>query len=213
MNFYSTDETSWQAFLYLADELQPREREAFERQMESDQAAREALAHAVQLSQEVWNIADEQQADASQGTFLVSTASERQRAGQSRWRVAAVTSVCLLLGFGLWQFGVRQHGTSSSPTDTSLAGNDVGQSGETSGEMAQALWLVWNSPELKTSAAEETLRAVDEDRDGVGLEAGLQPLDVEEANGSSIESAESISIPGWMLAAVTLDRAAANAQP
>jgi ferric-dicitrate binding protein FerR (iron transport regulator) len=47
------NELDWSAFCYAAGELSPAEAEAFEQRLASDQAAREALARAVQLTQAV----------------------------------------------------------------------------------------------------------------------------------------------------------------
>lgn len=45
-----TDELAWQAFRYVAEEMLPEERAAFEVALENDLAACEALAHAVELT-------------------------------------------------------------------------------------------------------------------------------------------------------------------
>jgi hypothetical protein len=51
MNEENLPELEWLAFLYVADELEPPRREAFEKQLSADQGAREAVAKAVDVTQ------------------------------------------------------------------------------------------------------------------------------------------------------------------
>jgi len=92
-------ELDWLAFCYAAGELNAADAESFETRLADDQAAREALAGAIELTQ-VLAAAEAQSGNAEPGT-LVQPAAAMQNQWQSRlsWMVVGgLASVLLFLG-------------------------------------------------------------------------------------------------------------------
>ncbi len=84
------NDLQWTAFRYIAGELSHADAEAFEARLADDQAAREAVAASVQMTQAVASISDEITAGDE-------TADEQRR--KNRWAIVAivVSAACLLM--------------------------------------------------------------------------------------------------------------------
>lgn len=108
------EDLHWLAFRYVCGEMTPGEEESFEHRLAADQAAREAVAEAVEL----------------QGAIRVVAADRvRRRSWFRRRPVWIATAACLLLGFGLlWlaaNHGKTPDNTPEHPPQPNFTQNDA----------------------------------------------------------------------------------------
>ena len=89
MNEHEND-LGWTAFRYIAGELSSDEAEAFEVRLADDQAAREAVAASVQVTQAVASISND---------IAAADETADQQRGRNRWAAVAIvaSAVCLLM--------------------------------------------------------------------------------------------------------------------
>jgi hypothetical protein len=113
------DDLPWQAFCYVAGELDPAEAEVFEARLDHDQAAREALAGAVELVE------------------VVSQAGQRAPVARRERPVVAVlataAALTLAVGLGGLRFGAPDDSHEPAPARAALvalAWSGLRQSGE-----------------------------------------------------------------------------------
>ncbi len=97
-----TDDLDWQAFCYAAGELSPTAMAGFEQRLGSDQAAREALARAIELTQA---IASAESLASVVRPPATADASPNRRRGPSRVQYlswGAMGTAALVTAFVLW---------------------------------------------------------------------------------------------------------------
>lgn len=121
MGHHGFDDEDWLAFRYIAAELSPGERAAFEQQLAESQAAREAVARAVELTQALVAAGPE--------VYAVSRP-PAAGGGQRRWRRAtrwaAGLAASLLLIVAVFSFGRSFVGTGASrPAETGFSAFDL----------------------------------------------------------------------------------------
>lgn len=169
------DNLSWSAFRYVANELDAAEASEFESLLLTEQAAREAVADAVEETTRIRR--------ALAGAVVVTGASQRSNWSHQKTRVAVVTiGSCLTLLLAL--FFVR----SSTP----ISGDVVHQAIESDSSVSPAqLAYAWaearnGSTELQPAIGGEFTETFDSVLSG--------PLDS--------ESEQSLVAPSWMLAAL-----------
>lgn len=163
----------WLALCYAAGELSAAETELFELRLAEDQAAREALARAVELTQVV-------AAAEAQGEHLVRLATTNRGEWHSRLSWMAVGGLAALLLGLLWTgvvgptWQTAQHNTKvAAQQQLAFAWNETRS--ELAEVRAQGLWpVVASSPEADDEMTVETL---------------FDDTEIEEA-------------PSWMMAAV-----------
>lgn len=142
-------ELCWTAFRYICGELGAEESAAFEQQLDHDQAAREAVAEAVELAGAVARL--------EPGSALVLRPS--RRAGFRsipRWTALAAASLLLaLLVKGLW-FSARQGGATpvaGAPSAVALAWSGVHEDDDETESLLA--WLDTNPAPLDTPESAE----------------------------------------------------------
>ena len=175
---HSPESLDMLAFRYLAEELSVAEREQFELQLATDQAAREAVARMVEYSSAI-RLAIVSQARELGGVALPQRREEGTSRSAAATAVAIGSSLALLLAIAMWlpPFEVR---------------DGVGESSSSGDSQVTELALAWAETRSQIRSAHEV--AVD-DEWTAELPEGLSDLD---------ESAEAthFQAPGWMLAAV-----------
>ena len=172
-----SEELSWQAFLYACGEMPPEDAEAFEESLAVDQAAREALAHAVLVGQAVTTAA------AATDPIAVPVTGGTQRLSLAR-SVALVAGLLLAFGVG-WV--VSQSWNVTQPGDSF----DVAEGSSVTDFDANRLISLWGNVDL-LAESESDLAWSDDDESESILTAGLVDDD----------STTEFSVPAWMLAAV-----------
>ena len=137
-------ELEWTAFRYIAGELSAAEASEFEEQLSADQAACEAVARAVQLTEAVSGLAPSQ---LPMPTPRKPAAAPRRNS----WAAIGVTAACVCLAIGalVWERG-GSTGPALSQSDTSGA------------DRLLNLWEVAN-PDPAAWVEEDDFEAADED--------------------------------------------------
>src|SRR5688572_21154917 len=95
------DKLNWSAFCYLTDELTPAEALDFEERLATDQAAREALAEAVQLTQALAACARLEPTRVEPARIQPARRNEH-RPIVARLALAAAACVALVVGADAW---------------------------------------------------------------------------------------------------------------
>lgn len=110
-----TDDLDWLAFCYLAGELDDKAAADFEAQLETNQAAREALAGAMALSQSI----------ADTGTSVVPAVA--RPASRIRWRqaIAWTTAAAAIFLAASWYLGQFDALDNADATGAQLANGDL----------------------------------------------------------------------------------------
>lgn len=186
-------ELEWQAFLYVAGELEGEALAQFEQQLDSDQLAREAVAAAVSMSDVLARAAA-----ASAREPQVARAASAASLWQSR-RFALASCASLLLAFGavtVW-----------------ILPSDGGSPSQSEARRLAMAWVgAWAGAEAPFLGVAEELgmTGLDVPAGGDDLAGGDDPAgeldEAERALSSANLDAEaelSIGFPSWMLAAVT----------
>jgi hypothetical protein len=152
------DQLDWLAFCYVAGELPPAEAEQFEARLADDQAAREALARAVELTQTV--VAAEAQSE-----ILVAPARRYVAGWGTRLSWMAIGGLASIVVALLWSGAL--HNSTSGPSEKQIALAAAWT--QTRADIAQAnedeMWL---PPVWMLGEADEELLAV--------TDASLEPL-------------------------------------
>ncbi len=166
----------WLAFQYIADEMATEDRATFEHRLADDQAAREAVARAVELTQAL--LADQcEKVLLSSDPIRSSSAAEIRDRARARRRLTWLglsLAMCFLLLIGSGFFTGRFTG-GVGLIDQPRAESDMGNAVETS-----QLAIAWSNARVELDVADEEPFA---DPDGdFGTDA--------------------VSTPDWMLAAV-----------
>ena len=102
------DELAWQAFRYIAGEMNAAEQERFDAQLAADQAAREAVAAAVEISRATAIALAPQPAPAPRTT------------GPRRWPLVGwgvAAAACLAMAFGWMPLGERSSPSQLAQTE------------------------------------------------------------------------------------------------
>jgi anti-sigma factor RsiW len=171
---------SWSAFCYVANEMDATEASEFESLLMTDQAAREAVADAVEESARI--------RQALAGAVVVTAASQRTKWNRKTTRVAVVTvGSCLTLLFVL--FLVR----SSVPIARDFAHQGIESDSSVSPAQLAYAWAEARNglTELQPAVDADLADTVDSVFNG--------PIDS--------ESEQSLVAPSWMLAALAkMDR-------
>ena len=175
------DETIWQAWLYLHDELSPQQANAFEARLDEDVALCDALADAALIQQAAT------QPNAPVTCPVERFPSRHQTTQTSRAAVwATVVSLSLVMAWGL--FGLLSGDTISTNGPDSIVSNSSDNQGPAESIGAQDKVLtVW--AEL-----------------AIPVEESESPIASSEVNSES-NSSESESVPDWMFAALSVSAA------
>lgn len=181
MNPEDKSDLLWDAFRYVADELADDERGAFEERLAEDQAAREAVAQAVQLSQAVASVSAETNSPAPPRRPNLS----RSRRSAVVLSAAAALAVCLLLAVGILFNGADKRGK-RPVTETTSAETD----------RAGALLALWSSSEAGSLAFPQD-DAENENQEQETIDSQyLESFD---------DSLDDFTVPDWMVSAVRGD--------
>jgi anti-sigma factor RsiW len=189
----------WTAFQYVADELQPDDAAAFERRLETDQTAREAVARVVELSQTVRALPIETfatpTAPAVAPIFVASRSSTTCSlpVGWSHpvgWMAVGVAA-CLMAMMGIQAIGPRL----APATDVLIASSAPADSASNSDAVALAWFRTQGAVDVDGLAADE---------DDASL-AELSEEVIEETDGEFIADANTNNArtPAWLLAALS----------
>ena len=184
-------ELDWQAFQYIAGELNAADTERFEARLAIDQAAREAVAAAVELS-EIAAITEYQPIERVTTPSASYTHWSRSLAWLG-WGAAACLLVVAFVqqtGTSPWHSGHRLSENTLAEDDPTNPSSGVGATAARA-HGAPDLALVW----VHTRASIAAENRLEEDRTGVveADEDELQERRLEEAG---------ISAPSWMVTAV-----------
>jgi anti-sigma-K factor RskA len=183
------EDLEWLAFQYIAGELAPGAAELFEERLAGDQAAREAVAAAVQIAQTIALESDLFEATPSTGELAevvrqpvrISVSRFRSSRYRSSWRRAGVAAAGLLLALTAWT-GWKSH---IAPARLDVARN--ANSAESS--RLAAIWAdAQFDPERSSDWQCDPLRAP---RSAAGEE----------------EDDADVLVPEWLLAAVSVQPA------
>lgn len=182
----------WDAFRYVADEMTPEERTAFESRLADDVVAAEAVVAAVRLTQAVAAA----ETHCMQPTVAATAPVAAPAARSHRWLIV-VASVCsLLAAFALGGRFAREQGTRRAAETPHVAASlpATGASSVPHGDIGALVDLWVTSEALPTNVVLGDHDESDEmdDLDGIVAVAG-GPRDLERAP---------LDVPGWMLAAV-----------
>lgn len=194
-----SEELPWRAFLYVSEELTPEETQEFEERLLSDQAAREAVAHAMKMSEGLWMASAMDSLNGRPAAHsapalesAVVSQSTRERSRSVMWLVSTVVAASLAFCVGWWfaQHRNDSHLTLSqdvaqSPSQESPKGEPAT---ETDVEGAEQLLEIW-------TASESLLAELESIPTG-----DFSSIDVPTRDTSDSEE-ESFS---WMLAAVSV---------
>ncbi len=199
----------WLAFRYVSDELSVEETVAFEERLLTDARACEAVARAVVLSQAVRSAESSAPAVPAREP-AVATEVRRSRVPSIGVAVAAVIAI----GVAAFAIGTPSPDGSSGLFPRSVARPAASEAGAFAGELI-ARWRAHGDPTADGSNAGIDVSAADwdaEDRDADdsddaahGLEGSLADAIAEadpDAELSPRRGGGTISVPGWMLAAV-----------
>jgi len=192
MRHTKPDDLDWLAFCYIADELSPDEREAFESQLANDQGAREAVARAVDLTRAVAAVDAEGRNLATPASLAARLWRRTGVAGRLGWTAVAIAA-CLVVVLAHHTYrGIAPVAT--SPQDA-RGGKQVG----TSDRLPAQLAVVWSRTREELAAwqfDDWTADSLDEG-DGADESPPFPPEDHadEDAFGANTP-------PSWMLAAV-----------
>lgn len=200
----SPDELSWQAFRYISGEMLPAEVDQFEERLAVDQVVREAVADEVRRSQAVVQVFDAMHADTVEVEFAlldrsqwsgvprvdapvtapVTVPTPHLQKRQSRMAGWIGAAIAASLAFALILHFAPRH----QPDDTQSVPVAAASNG--------ALATIWAESDLPADRQDEW-------HDGV----------VETArSGSVLDEAAEITVPEWMLAAVSV-QTKPNQQP
>ncbi|MDZ4821282.1 MAG: hypothetical protein SGJ20_20160 [Planctomycetota bacterium] len=181
----------WLAFQYLSDELTPAEALVFEARMETDQAAREALAAAVELQQGALAVLRESRPLIVPSQFpAAETFSPSQARSERGWRrhlsgifsVAAACAILIVL-FQYWQTGKVSElpGGASSPDAAEVA-------------------MLWSSLQQQNSASLELDAATQHSATNDVASADINP---ETISSDFLENdVDPLVTPDWMVIAL-----------
>ena len=118
------EDLGWLAFLYVSDELEATEREAFEARLESDELAQQALVEAVEQTQLIYashSIVGDASTDKAKMTSVASTRIPLLK----RPSVLLAAAAAMLLAIGAWSYLVPAN-NSTNPEVASVNGDDDG---------------------------------------------------------------------------------------
>lgn len=177
----SHNDLAWKAFRYIAGEMNPDEVVDFEDRLGEDQAARDAVADAVELTQATCAALAPQPMRSTADSHAVST-----------WwyGVAAGVAACLLVMFAIGQL-IR-------PANQAATADSDEPSGESVDVPADgALAVRWSEVRLRESPSEDDWPS---DVDDWSIEDSVDEARLAEEH--SRQAADATSAPAWMLAAV-----------
>lgn len=176
-------ELDWLAFCYIANELSAEDHKAFEERLADDQQAREAVARAVELTQNLAAIPVCEQIVERPRVTVAGRHSDS-------WRRAVYLAVggvaCLLL---LLAFVVNRDGGSPDSGDPAIA--------DKNSERLAFAWVETLDETVSAELEEPFLLAAETD------DETLTRNDAEFASFNEAGDDESIATPDWMLAAVS----------
>lgn len=183
------NEIDWLAFRYVANEMSNNEREQFEERLFDDQAAREAVASAVELTQTIAGI------ETVEHSVRVAT---RESNGKRPWQratwIAAAIAGCLAIVLG-WQLVGQVLKGDRSP-ESRLAGRDSLDESD-SDKLAKA-WLDAADESMVIFSTHAFADGSSNSTVSNETEGSLMPGD----SASALE-AEDLEAPDWMMAAVS----------
>ncbi|MCO6459120.1 MAG: hypothetical protein J5I93_27745 [Pirellulaceae bacterium] len=180
----SHDEWLWRAWQYIADELDDAQREEFERLLGESQAAREAVAEAVELRQLLVAAGSEQVQPVSRSE-LPDHRSRRPWAPRTLWLVTGAAAG-LLVATGLRPMLPRP----PAPTPPRTLAATPGQA---------RLALAWSETRARLQSGSEAGQTL------VGFPAGdaqTSPDDLADLGSAPLDPLSGISTPDWIRAAV-----------
>jgi hypothetical protein len=177
-----SNDVEWLAFCYVANEMPVDQRDRFEERLANDQAAREAVATVVELTQTIAGI------ESVEHSIQVATPPSR---GAQVWQratwIATAVAACLAIVLGYQLVSHVLNNGDDQPDG--IAEEDL-DSGRDSSELAQA-WV-----EAADDSSEILLVGVSTDNsNGEALE--------DSAFSDSMVEPETVETPDWMLAAVS----------
>jgi hypothetical protein len=177
-----SNDVEWLAFCYVANEMPVDQRDRFEERLANDQAAREAVATAVDLTQTIAGI------ESVEHSIQVATPPSR---GAQVWQratwIATAVAACLAIVLG---YQLVSHVLSNGNGQPGGVAEEDLDSGSDSSELAQA-WV-----EASDDSSELLLvEASTDNSNGEALE--------DSAFSDSIVEPETVETPDWMMAAVS----------
>ncbi len=187
------DSDLWQAWRYVAGEMDERQSRDYEQRLATDQAAREAVAEAVDLQQLV-GAAETELASTSQAPRIDADAGSRRWVRRAGWLVmGAAASLLAVMTIDGWRLG-----TSSQPPakDTVLPDTSV----------HSALALVWSETRADWPEMAGEMADAPAPLDAQGTPAGFSPDAEQESLAAMAADSEDLSVPDWMLRALELSR-------
>ncbi len=173
-----TDDVNWTAFRYVANELAPAEASEFESRLGEDQAAREAVAQAVQHTSQI-HASFEQQA-------VVGLASQERVWNQSASRAFVLAGSCLTLLLAVMAI---RFATQPSP-DVAVRSTDGLITGQGGADLSTELALAW----AEAFDGDFEIESVSSNRNMDSLEGDISR--------ASITDDDALVAPSWMLAAL-----------
>ncbi len=188
----------WTAFQYVADELQPDDAAAFERRLETDQTAREAVARVVELSQTVRALPAETFAMPTAPTvspIFVASRSNTTWSHPVGWMAVGVAA-CLMAMMGIQAIGPRL----APSTDVLIASSTPADKASHSDAVALAWFRTQGAVDVDGLAA-NGLATAEHDASLAELSEEV----IEEADGEFIADASTndARTPAWLLAALS----------
>ncbi len=183
------NDIDWLAFRYIANELDSTEATEFESRLETDQAARQAVALAVREASQLHAAITEAAADGPAATLAASST--------SLWnvpatRIAVIAGSCLTLLLAV----IAIRSTLSEPLDVATHPTDALPSSNNA---------IQDSTELAFAWAQGF--DVDIDEDAILAERSADSLESEVASTPITNGDQPLVAPSWMLAALsTMDR-------
>lgn len=181
--------TDWLAFRYVANEMSHDERQRFEERLSDDQAAREAVASAVELTQTIASIETVEHAVELSARNVF----QNRRWQRATWTAAAMAG-CLAVVLGWQLVGQLLKG---NPSQRSGISHRRAASGSDSDKLAQA-WLDTAGETFVFLPAEAAAGETGSLTRSADLE-GLAPPEVS----TSILDSKDLEAPDWMMAAVS----------
>ena len=187
----------WLAFCYIADELSPDDAAAFENQLADDQAAREAVARAVDLTRALAKVGAGDRSRATPASMVLGAWRRRRSAGRlARAVIAAAACLMVVLAY--------QHYRGIAPVATSPQETADSERIGSSERSARQLAVLWSQTREELAAMQLDDWVVDL-HDNLDQSDELLPLP-QDAEPDDDAYAANVP-PSWMLAAVrAIDR-------
>jgi hypothetical protein len=188
------DDLNWTAFLYISDELSAEERAAFETRLADDQAARDAVCRAVQMTGAVHSVLESEEKSLTPSPSPSGGGEQRPLRGVPHFAVRAlVAAACIVVA----AFALRSWLAPTDSVRTDLPSGDRVAESDDVESVAGQLVSLWTSASAPQGASAEASTGATNSADS----AVQTDVDIVIGRGDELE------VPDWLFAAVAKELA------